>query len=99
MSDVTGTTTYVQYGSRARLTFVGKPAGELFYNYDLAGNLTSRQGPNSVTYTYDALNRLSTVNEGSIGRRCGAGLRRLRQRNPHDHSSVVTHSERIPLRR
>jgi YD repeat-containing protein len=50
------------------------PEGTLNYSYDLAGNLlslaaTSATTGNTVTtnYTYDALNRLSTVTEANTG--------------------------------
>ena len=36
-------------------------------HYDLAGNVTQISANNTVNYTYDALNRLSTVSESSTG--------------------------------
>ena len=67
MTDLSGTTTYSQYDSRGRLTQLNKPAGSLQYAYDLAGNLTRLSGQTNVNYTYDALNRLSTVSEVNTG--------------------------------
>jgi RHS repeat-associated protein len=58
MSDAAGTTSWVQYDSRGRVQQVGGPAGGYFYVYDLAGNLKQI---GNTKYTYDALNRLSTV--------------------------------------
>ena len=67
MTDLSGTTTYSQYDNRGRLTQLSKPAGSLSYAYDLAGNLTRLSGSTNVNYTYDALNRLSTVSEVNTG--------------------------------
>jgi RHS repeat-associated protein len=67
MTDASGTTNYVQYDNRGRLTQLSKPAGSLSYAYDLAGNLTRLSGSTNVNYTYDALNRLSTVSEINTG--------------------------------
>ncbi len=69
MSDPSGRTTY-GYDSSGRLLLVNRPAGTLYYSYDLASNLTQIQGSGNgilVNYTYDALNRLSTVQESNTG--------------------------------
>jgi YD repeat-containing protein len=58
MTDAAGTTSWTQYDCRGRVQQMGGPAGGYFYNYDLAGNLTQI---GNTKYTYDALNRLSTV--------------------------------------
>jgi RHS repeat-associated protein len=63
MTDASGTTTYT-YDSLDRLTMKATPEGTLNYTYDAAGNLasmTSSDGNASVDYTWDELNRLSTV--------------------------------------
>jgi YD repeat-containing protein len=63
MSDASGTTTY-SYDSLDRLTMKATPEGTLNYTYDPAGNLasmTSSDGNVSADYTWDELNRLSTV--------------------------------------
>src|SRR5262249_9424070 len=70
MSDAAGITTY-QYNERDWLTNKTTPQGALAYNYDRHGNLTNSQSSNSnglsVTYTWDPLNRLSTVSEAQTG--------------------------------
>ena len=69
MSDGSGTTTY-SYDSLDRLTTKAAPAGTLTYSYDGAGNLTSMSSNHSngvlVSYTYDDLNRLSTVTDSRL---------------------------------
>src|SRR5579859_6741661 len=66
MTDASGTTSY-NY-SAENLQQVNKPAGTLFYSYDLGNNLTQLNGGGiAVNYTYDALNRLVTVQEGNTG--------------------------------
>lgn len=64
MTDASGTTNYF-YDLRDRLTRKTAPVGTLTYTYDGAGNLTSITSSNtngtSVYYSYDALNRLSTL--------------------------------------
>ena len=66
MIDSTGTTIY-SYDDRDRLTSKATPEGTLGYGYDDQNNLksitSSTPGGAAVTYTYDALNRLSTVND------------------------------------
>ncbi len=63
-TDASGTTTYT-YGSLGRLMAKATPEGTLNYTYDAAGHVASivSSNPNgaSVSYTYDTLNRLSTV--------------------------------------
>jgi RHS repeat-associated protein len=78
MTDASGTTTY-SYDSRDRLNSKSTPQGTLAYSYDAAGNILSMRSSNangaSVSYTYDALNRLSTVTDeaAETGGRPGTG--------------------------
>jgi RHS repeat-associated protein len=71
MSDASGVSTY-SYDNRDRLTFKATPQGTLGYAYDANGNLLSIQSSNtngtSVAYEWDALNRLSAVNDAHLGR-------------------------------
>lgn len=67
MTDATGGTSW-SYDDRGRVNGVGGPAGGFGYSYDKAGNLTS-QGYNNTNYTYDALNRLSTISTQVGGNR------------------------------
>ena len=64
MTDGSGTTTYT-YDTADRLISRAAPAGTLTYTYNGVGFLTSTTSSNtngiSVSYTYDSLNRLSTV--------------------------------------
>ncbi len=64
MTDANGTTNYT-YDNLDRLTAKATPEGTLNYTYDAAGNVASMASSNvngaSVAYTYDSLNRLSTV--------------------------------------
>jgi RHS repeat-associated protein len=64
MTDASGTTTY-SYDDHDRLISKATPQGTLTYTYDAAGNVASMQSSNAngvtVAYTYDTLNRLSTV--------------------------------------
>ena len=64
MTDASGTTTYT-YDAMDRLITKQTPQGTLTYTYDAAGNVASLQSSNtngiSVAYSYDNLNRLSTV--------------------------------------
>src|ERR1700678_2902290 len=64
MSDASGNYTYV-YDLRDRLTTNATPVGILYYGYDPNGNVTnitsSTSGGTSVSYQYDALNRLINV--------------------------------------
>jgi RHS repeat-associated protein/uncharacterized repeat protein (TIGR01451 family) len=69
MTDAGGTISYT-YDNQDRVTAKAAPAGTLTYTYDAAGNLTSMASshPNgvSVSYTYDRLNRLSTVTDNRL---------------------------------
>jgi RHS repeat-associated protein len=69
MTDASGTTTY-SYDSMDRLVTKATPEGTLTYTYDAAGNLASissnHTGGVSASYTYDTLNRLSTVVDGLL---------------------------------
>ena len=69
-TDASGTTTYT-YGALGRLMSKATPEGTLNYTYDAAGRVTSiaSSNPNgaSVSYTYDDLNRLSTVVDNRLG--------------------------------
>jgi YD repeat-containing protein len=68
MTDATGTTNYYYYDDRGRLQRKANLLYSLNYIYDLAGNLTQASSPGPlVHYTYDALNRLSTVAEANTG--------------------------------
>ena len=76
MSDAGGVTVY-RYNSRDWLTNkTWTPAGQtssltLNYNYDSHGDVTAIQsstpGGAAVSYGYDALNRLSVVNDANVG--------------------------------
>jgi len=76
MSDASGLTTY-GYDNRDRLTSKATPQGTLSYSYDVAGNLLSTRSSNtngvSVSYSYDALNRLSTAADGGKDTRPATG--------------------------
>jgi RHS repeat-associated protein len=69
MTDASGTTTYA-YDLRDRLTQKATPEGTLSYTYDLAGDLlsigSSNTGGTSVSYTFDALNRLSVAKNNAL---------------------------------
>lgn len=69
MADATGTTTY-SYDNRDRLTSEATPEGTLSYTYDAHGNVLTINSSNtngaSMTYSYDALNRLSTVTDNRL---------------------------------
>ena len=70
MTDSTGTTTYT-YDNRHRLISKAAPNGTLTYTYDGVGNLLTMRSSNangaSVDYSYNQLNRLSTVTDNRIG--------------------------------
>ena len=63
-TDASGTTTYV-YDALDRQTAKITPEGTLNYTFDAAGNVSSIYSSSvngaSMSYTYDSLNRLSTV--------------------------------------
>ncbi len=69
MTDASGTTTYT-YDNLDRLTIKATPQGTLTYTYDVAGNVASMKSSNAhgvwVGYTYDNLNRLSTVVDNNL---------------------------------
>ena len=69
MSDVSGSTTY-GYDNRNRLTQKQTPFGTFTYSYDNASDVLSIASSNangeSLTYTYDQLNRLSTVTDNRL---------------------------------
>src|SRR5258708_3732915 len=61
MTAALGVTTY-DYDQRDALASKSTPVGNVSWTYDLAGNQTGQNGDGlSVRYTYDALNRLHTV--------------------------------------
>jgi len=64
MNDATGTTNYT-YDNRDHLTSKATPEGTLNYTYDGHSNVLTIASSNangaSMTYSYDALNRLATV--------------------------------------
>ena len=64
MTDAGGVINYT-YDNQDRVKTKSTPAGTLTYTYDAAGNVASMSSSNpngvSVSYTYDQLNRLSTV--------------------------------------
>jgi RHS repeat-associated protein len=68
-TDASGTTTYV-YDALDRQTAKVTPEGTLNYTYDLAGNVASIYSSSlhgaSMAYTYDSLNRLSTVVDNNL---------------------------------
>ena len=69
MTDASGTTSYT-YDSLDRLTQKATPEGTLNYTYDAAGDLAtmaSADGIVNVGYTWDTLNRLSTVTDNRLG--------------------------------
>jgi RHS repeat-associated protein len=69
MTDASGTTDY-SYDSIDRVTQKATPEGTLNYTYDAAGHLASMTSSHingvSASYTYDSLNRLSTVVDGNL---------------------------------
>jgi RHS repeat-associated protein len=69
MTDASGTTNYT-YDSMDRLITKATPEGTLNYTYDAAGHVASMTSSHSngvsVSYTYDTLNRLSTVVDGRL---------------------------------
>jgi RHS repeat-associated protein len=69
MTDATGATVY-NYDSRNRLTSKQTPFGTLTYTYNATNNVASAQSSNvnglSVSYGYDALNRLQAVTDNRL---------------------------------
>jgi RHS repeat-associated protein len=71
MVDASGVTTF-GYDARNRLIEKATPQGTLTYSYDANGNVTNVLSSNlngtAIGYEYDALNRLSAVNDLHLGR-------------------------------
>ena len=69
MSDASGSTTYT-YDVRDRLLSKATPIGTLTYTYNAVGGLTSIRSSNaggtSVSYAYDALNRLVSATDNNL---------------------------------
>jgi RHS repeat-associated protein/uncharacterized repeat protein (TIGR01451 family) len=69
MLDASGATSYTYDARDHLLTKATAAAGTLIYTYDAAGNMltlsSSNVGGASMTYTYDALNRLGSATDGS----------------------------------
>jgi len=69
MNDASGATVYT-YDVRNRLQSKQTPFGTLSYTYDNAGNLHTVRSSNangvSIDYSYDLLNRLSTVTDNRL---------------------------------
>ncbi len=78
MVDASGTTLY-EYDSRDRLVKKATPQGALSYSYDRSGNLLGITSSNAegvrVNYSYDPLNRITSVtdNGATTGNRQAAG--------------------------
>src|SRR5438132_1928776 len=67
MTDANALTCY-NFDNSDRLSPVSESAGSIFYSHDLADNLTQISGSATTgNYRYSALNRLSTLKEGSSG--------------------------------
>ena len=62
---IEGTTTYT-YNAGGQLIMETSPAGSVIYTYDDNGNLVSRTGDKTVTYSYDKENHLlrATIQKG-----------------------------------
>src|SRR5439155_13258489 len=75
MADASGTTNYSLYDSRDRLKAKVTPEGTLNYTYDAHGNVLTINSSNtngaSMTYTYDALNRLASATDNRIAAQGG----------------------------
>ncbi len=69
MNDASGTTVYT-YDARNRLSSKQTPFGTLSYTYNEGGNLLTTRSSNangvSLDYSYDALNRLVTVEDNQL---------------------------------
>jgi RHS repeat-associated protein len=69
MTDASGPTTYT-FDNRDRVLSKATPEGTLSYTYDAHGNVLTIASSNSngasVTYVYDALNRLSSATDNRI---------------------------------
>ena len=69
MNDASGATVY-SYDVRNRLSSKQTPFGTLSYTYNEAGSLVTTRSSNangvSVDYSYDTLNRLSTVKDNKL---------------------------------
>jgi YD repeat-containing protein len=76
MTDPSGTTNYTPYDNRDRLKAKATPEGTLNYTYDTHGNLLTIVSSNtngaSMTYTYDALNRLGSAKDNRIAAQGGS---------------------------
>ena len=68
MTDTAGLTSY-SYDDLYRLTSVTAPTGTLGYGYDLNDNRTQLSYPSGqvVSYTYDLVNRLTSVEDPELG--------------------------------
>jgi YD repeat-containing protein len=70
MTDASGTTNYPTYDNRDRLKTKATPEGTLGYTYDAHGNVLTIASSNangaSMTYTYDALNRLASATDNRL---------------------------------
>jgi RHS repeat-associated protein len=77
MTDASGTTTY-HYDNRDRLISKITPQGTLSYTYDGANNVLSITSSNtngaSLSYSYDADDRLSTAVDNGLQAQGGAGV-------------------------
>lgn len=69
MTDASGSTSY-SYDNRDRLLSKATPEGTLGYTYDAHGNVLTVTSSNangaSLTYAYDALNRLTSVTDNRL---------------------------------
>jgi RHS repeat-associated protein len=74
MTDPSGTTNYT-YDNRDRLLTKATPEGTLTYTYDAHGNALTIDSSNtngaSVTYSYDALNRLASAKDNRVAAQGG----------------------------
>ena len=74
MTDPSGTTNYT-YDNRDRALTKATPEGTLTYTYDAHGNVLTINSSNgngaSLTYTYDALNRLASAKDNRVASQGG----------------------------